>query len=80
MSLYRLGNMPISMLWSVLVLSRGTDSWTIDGRTKDVCSKSFISLNCLPTMVNFNLRSFVEVFWTSLNKTKYRLLGISLLG
>ena len=30
------GNMPISMLWSVIVSRRGTDGRTIDGRTKDV--------------------------------------------
>ena len=35
-SLYRSGNMPISMLWSVLVSSRGTDCRTNDDRGKDV--------------------------------------------
>ena len=36
MSLYRSGNMSISMLWSVLVSSRGTDRRTNDNRGKDV--------------------------------------------
>ena len=43
MSLYRLGNMPISMLGNlVLVSSRGTDSRTIDGRTIDGRTKDVV--------------------------------------
>ena len=36
MSLYRSGNMPMSMLWSVLVSSRGIDGQGNDDREKDV--------------------------------------------
>ena len=38
-SLCRSGNMPISMLWLVLVSSRGTDGRTNDDRGKDVVPK-----------------------------------------
>ena len=36
MSLYRSGNMYISMLWSVLVSSRGTDGRANDDQGKDI--------------------------------------------
>ena len=36
MSLYRSGNMPISMLWSVIVSSCGADGQTNDDEGKDV--------------------------------------------
>ena len=36
MYLYRSGNMPIFMLWLILLSSRGTNGRTIDGRTKDL--------------------------------------------
>ena len=39
MSLCRSENMPISMLWSVLVSSRGNDGRTKDDRGKDVVPK-----------------------------------------
>ena len=49
-SLCRLGNIPISMLWSVLVSSRGTEVGTIDDRGKDIVPKissDFKSLNLI---------------------------------
>ena len=49
-SLCRLGNMPISMLWSVLVSSWGTEVGTIDDRGKDIVPKissDFKSLNLI---------------------------------
>ena len=41
-SLCRSGNMPISMLWSILVSGRGTDGQTNNDRGKDVVP-SFLS-------------------------------------
>ena len=41
MSLYRSGNMSLSMLWSVLKSSRGIDGRGNDDREKDVVPKIF---------------------------------------
>ena len=53
-SLCRSGNMPISMLWSVLVSSRGTDGRTNDDRGKDIVPSILRHIKIMGTPVPEN--------------------------